>query len=154
MKPIVGIGIIVKKENLILLGKRKNPDGSTCWSLPGGKIELYEDFRQCTIRELKEETNLCAEDEIKIFSLSNVIEQKTKMHSITIGALVTNFTGDLQNTEPKNFEEWKWFKVDDFPNDLFLPTRFVYKAFLSDLNASLGTGKSKIDSRKLIVLQD
>lgn len=37
--PKVGIGVIVRKDNQILLGKRKNSHGDGCWAFPGGHLE-------------------------------------------------------------------------------------------------------------------
>ena len=56
--PMVGIGIIIVNEhNQILIGKRKNSH-APYYSIPGGHMEVGETFRQCAIREVKEETNL------------------------------------------------------------------------------------------------
>ena len=40
--PRVGIGVIIRKDNKILLGKRKNAHGEGSWCFPGGHLEFNE----------------------------------------------------------------------------------------------------------------
>ena len=61
----VGIGVMILKDNKVLLGhrlsKRKDTGGiqeGDCWSLPGGKQEMFETMFEGAKREIKEETNL------------------------------------------------------------------------------------------------
>ena len=42
MHPRVGIAAIVKKDNKVLLGKRKGSHGSGAWNFPGGHLEFFE----------------------------------------------------------------------------------------------------------------
>ena len=68
MKPGIGVGIMVLKEEKILLGLR-NPDkekasselqGQGTWTMPGGKVEFMETLEAAAKRELAEETDLIA----------------------------------------------------------------------------------------------
>lgn len=54
-----GATIVVLKENKILLNLRSD---TNTWGIPGGAIELGETLEQTAARELKEETNLSAEN--------------------------------------------------------------------------------------------
>ena len=56
--PRVGIGVLIFKEQKILLGKRIMSHGSGTWSPPGGHLEFRESFEECAIREVNEETGL------------------------------------------------------------------------------------------------
>ena len=56
--PRVGLAVIIKKEGKVLLGKRKNSHGNNTWNFPGGHLEFGEDFEDCALREVKEETGL------------------------------------------------------------------------------------------------
>ncbi len=57
-RPKVGVGIIVRKERKILLGKRVGSHGTGRWQFPGGHLEYRESDADCAQRELKEETGL------------------------------------------------------------------------------------------------
>lgn len=50
-------GIVVLKNNKVLLGKRSDGQG---WGLAGGKLEEGEDFYSAALRELHEEFNIHA----------------------------------------------------------------------------------------------
>ena len=57
-RPLVGVGVFIKRDGKYLLGKRKGAHGAGQWSLPGGHLEGGESFEDCCIREVKEETGL------------------------------------------------------------------------------------------------
>ncbi|HET6606621.1 MAG TPA: NUDIX hydrolase [Rhodopila sp.] len=57
-RPFIGIGIVVIKENHVLLCQRGKPPGIGTWTLPGGAQELGETCEQAARRELLEECGL------------------------------------------------------------------------------------------------
>lgn len=60
--PKVGVGVILIKNDQVLLVQRANPPGAGKWSLPGGKQKLGETAQDAARRELREETGLeCGE---------------------------------------------------------------------------------------------
>ena len=61
VKPIVGVGVLIQREDKYLLIKRAaNPDKGL-WSVPGGLIEIGERAKDAAYREALEETGLDVE---------------------------------------------------------------------------------------------
>jgi len=63
-RPKVGIGVIIIKDNKMLLDKRKNAHGEGSWCYPGSHLEFGESWEKCSPRQVREEVrieikNLC-----------------------------------------------------------------------------------------------
>lgn len=121
--PRVGVAIIVKKDDKILLGYRKSELGKNTWGLPGGKLEFGEELIDCAIRELQEETNLIVKSKhLRLLGVSNAIFDD-ELHYITVIYSVKKFTGELTVLEPDKCETWEWFDYYKPPKELFLPLK-------------------------------
>ena len=120
MIPKVGIGVIIKKDGKILLGRRINAHGEGTWSFPGGHLEFGESWESCASRETMEETGLKIK-KIKFHAVTNDIFKKENKHYITIFMESDYDSGILQNMEPEKCEKWDWFEWDNLPEPLFLP---------------------------------
>ena len=55
---MLAVGVVVFKEEQIVLIKRGQPPGEDTWSLPGGLVEVGEHLKEACLREVKEETGL------------------------------------------------------------------------------------------------
>lgn len=60
-RPIVGVGVVVWRDDRILLIRRGRPPSQGQWSLPGGAQELGETVFETARREVAEETGLDVE---------------------------------------------------------------------------------------------
>jgi 8-oxo-dGTP diphosphatase len=125
-RPKVGVGVIIKKENKVLLGKRKNVHGEGTWGFPGGHLEFKETIEECAIREVAEETNLHVRD-IKIGTFTNDIFENENKHYITIFTLTEIESGEVKIMEPEKCEKWEWFDWNDLPDNIFMPMRNLIK---------------------------
>ena len=61
-RPFVGIGIVVIKDESVLLCRRGKPPNVGSWTLPGGAQDLGETAEAGARRELAEETGLTVGD--------------------------------------------------------------------------------------------
>ena len=61
-RPFVGIGVVVIKDDHVLLCRRGKPPGVGSWTLPGGAQDLGETCEAAARRELAEETGLAVGD--------------------------------------------------------------------------------------------
>ena len=120
-KPRVGIAAIVLKNDEVLLGKRKGTHGAGTWSFPGGKLDLWENPRDCARRETKEEAGL----DIEVIAhnpvaITNDLFFQDGKHYLTLYYRARYVSGEPRVMEPERCEEWKWFKWGYLPNNLFL----------------------------------
>lgn len=56
--PRIGIGVVVWRDDKVLLVQRGQPPHEGFWALPGGKQELGETIFEGAVREVREETGL------------------------------------------------------------------------------------------------
>ena len=117
--PKVGVGLLIKRENKILLGKRKNAHGSGEYATIGGHLEHLETFEQTALRELTEEMGGDIKvKNLRLLSLTNLRKYKPK-HYIDIGMIADWVSGKPQVMEPDKIESWDWFDLNNLPNPLF-----------------------------------
>ena len=60
-RPLIGVGVVVLKQDRVLLVRRGKPPNEGRWSLPGGRQKLGETVRAAARREVLEETAVEAE---------------------------------------------------------------------------------------------
>ncbi len=57
-RPVVGVGIVIWRDDKVLLVKRGHAPRQGEWGLPGGMQKLGETIMQTAVREAREETDL------------------------------------------------------------------------------------------------
>jgi len=130
----VGFGVMILKDNKVLLGKRhEDPEkassllkGEGTWTMPGGKLKFGESFEQGAIREVIEETGIKL-NKTKVICVCNDIVETA--HFITIGLFSEDFEGEAKVMEPDEITEWKWFDLNGLPSPLFFPSEKVLKNY-------------------------
>ena len=97
IRPHIGVGILLVRNNHLLLIKRKyNPDAGY-WSIPGGHLDLGEKVRIAAEREAFEETGF----KVKVSKLAGIIDKimyddkgKIEYHYVLINYFVEQIEGD------------------------------------------------------------
>ncbi len=119
-RPAVGVGVIVRKGEQILLMKRQNAHGDGTWSMPGGHLEYGESPQACALRETQEETGVIIAD-ITFCALTNDVFEKEEKHYITIWMEGRYVTGEARVNSPRETSAVEWFPWNALPTPRFLP---------------------------------
>ncbi len=124
--PKIGVGVIVTKDNKVLLGQRKGSHGNGYWCFPGGHLEFNEEVEACAKREVLEEAGIEI-DKLKIGPYTNDFHLDEDKHYITLFVVSEYKSGDIQILEPDKMVKWDWFSWDNLPEPLFLPVKNLLK---------------------------
>ncbi len=130
----VGFGIMILKNNRVLLGRRHDDpekassllNGAGTWTMPGGKLHFGETFEEGAKRELSEETGMTLEKAGVLCINQDMVEN---VHFITIGLLANTFSGEPQVNEPDEITEWEWFDLEDLPTPLYFPSAKILENY-------------------------
>lgn len=121
-RPGVGVLVILKYKDNVLLGKRKGSHGHGEWSFPGGHLELNETIEECGKREVLEETGIDIKNNSIINNqYTNDIFINEKKHYITLyQKYIIDELLIPELIEPDKCFEWVWFDINNLPDPLFL----------------------------------
>ena len=130
--PKIGVNVFVfNDKKQLLMGKRIGKVGYGTWCLPGGHFEWGEFLEDCAKRELEEETGIVG-DELEHVHLIN--DPKNDAHYVHINFVAKKWHGTPKVTEPDKFESWKWYDLNDLPEDIFIGHQKFVPTFLNKLN--------------------
>ena len=118
--PRVGVGVLITKDQQVLLLRRRNTHGAGTWSTPGGHLDFGETPEQCAVREVREETGL-AIDDVAFRTITNDVFATEGRHYITIWMEGRYTGGEPVLAAPYEASEIGWFPWDSLPQPLFLP---------------------------------
>jgi 8-oxo-dGTP diphosphatase len=120
--PRVGVGVIVTKDERILLIKRRGVHGQGTWSTPGGHLEYGESPEACAARETMEETGVAIAN-LRALGFTNDLFAESGLHYITLWMRGEHAAGEATVAAPDEASEVAWFPWDALPEPLFLPLR-------------------------------
>ena len=130
----VGFGMMMMKEGKVLLGKRHEDSekagselkGEGTWTMPGGKLHFQETFEEGAKREVMEETGIKLNN-VKVICVNN--DTVDTAHFVTIGLFSDDFEGWAKVMEPDEITEWKWFSLDNLPENIYFPSAKVLENY-------------------------
>lgn len=126
--PLVNIDILVIKDNQVLLGllsDKWNKSDKPLYGVPGRDIIFGETIGDTVKRNLKEEFD-CTVSKYEIFSVNANYEFGN--HYIGIGVVV-ELEGEIEHLLKEDWDEWKWFDLNQIPETLFAPAKNAIESY-------------------------
>jgi len=127
LRPAVGVGVMLRQGNKVLLGRRRGSHGEGTFGWPGGGLAFGETIESAVRREAFEEAGVHVTKQ-RLICVSNVIDYGR--HYIDFEVEVTGFEGTPAVREPDRVEAWQWYDFDNLPRPLFRPCEIAIKALL------------------------
>ncbi len=125
-RPIIGVAVIIVKNNQVLLGKRKGAHGNATWAFPGGHLEFNESIEDCAVREVFEETGLQIKN-LRFGPYTNDIFFREHKHYVTLFVIADYESGIPVVKEPHKCEQWEWSEWPPSLQPHFLPIQNLLK---------------------------
>ena len=118
--PRVGVGVLLLRDEKLLLGQRLGAHGAGTWAPPGGYLEFGESPEDCARREVLEETGLTLEH-FRLGPYTNTVFADEGKHSVTLFLLADcpESSGDPERREPEKCLGWSWHAWVNLPEPLF-----------------------------------
>jgi len=115
--PTVGVAVVVRRGDHVLLGKRRGSYAGA-WCIPCGHVEWDEDLREAAVREFAEETGLHVR-------LGEVLAVHSNFHDRDHQTVGVWFKGEVTGGELRaddDLIEVDYFPLDALPAPLAFPT--------------------------------
>lgn len=111
--------ILLKKNNEILLLKRSatNRFAPNHYSLPGGRVEKNETFRQALVREVQEELGISI-DESQLTFVHSFYKKGTENELAAFVFECHQWQGDIVNKEPAKHSQFEWVDINNLPSPM------------------------------------
>lgn len=108
-RPICGAGVVVRKDDTVLLIQRGRAPRLGEWGLPGGAVELGESLREAARREVREECRI----EIEVGPVIDAVDVmqrddsgRLQFHYIVVDFVATYVSGDLRAASDVTDARW------------------------------------------------
>ena len=107
--PILGVSVMIRSRDRVLLVRRGRPPLAGLWAFPGGKVRLGERLAAAAMREVREETGV-AVDDLRQIDLTEIIDGDTGhfvlvVFAATLATTPTPVAGD-------DAAEARWVSLD------------------------------------------
>lgn len=113
-RPVVGVGVIIWRDDKVLLVKRRNAPRQGEWGLPGGMQNLGETIMQAAVREAREETGLDITPLGVVTALDALVPDKKgsfEYHYTIIEVVAESRDGNAKASD--DAEDVRWASLDE-----------------------------------------
>lgn len=126
---LVGYALIMLMQNDSVLMLKRSLNSSFepgSYSLPGGRVEKNESFKQALIREAKEELDITIHPDDLEFV--HTFYRNGGQHELMACIFkCTKWQGDPYNKEPEKHDELRWITFDHLPGRLIPAHQMVWE---------------------------
>ncbi len=122
-RPEVGVGVLVMRGNMALLGKRLGAHGEGYYAPPGGHMEAGESIAQTARREVAEECGLAITN-IRLVSVGTYCWGENHYY-VDVDVVCEAPEGEPRNLEPERCEGWSWYDLEALPSPLFIVVQHI-----------------------------
>ena len=118
----VGVGVIIERNETVLLQHRTGAHGEGTWSCPGGHIDFGETLEECARRETWEEVGLEV-GAVTFHAITNDLFPDEKKHDITVWVRAEYIGGEPVVRSAREVTDVGWFPWNQLPEPLFTPLK-------------------------------
>jgi 8-oxo-dGTP diphosphatase len=112
--PVVAVGVIIRRDDQIVLIRRAKEPSAGRWTFPGGAIELGESLQEAARREAWEETGLLVDVGEVAAVVDNVLRDnagRVQYHYVIVDFFARPVGGSLQ--PDTDVSEARWARLSD-----------------------------------------
>jgi len=107
---------ILRGRSLLLLQRARPPEAG-CWSLPGGKVDLWESTEAAARREIAEELGVTL-GPLNLLCVADLVTPEERAHWVSPVFLAISCEGEPAQLEPEKHTGLGWFSLDALPSPL------------------------------------
>ena len=108
-RPFASVGIVIWREDKVLLVRRSKPPHKGFWSLPGGMQDLGETILEAAVREAREETGLTVTPLGIVTALDAITRDakgKVEFHSTIVDVAAESREGEARAQDDAHDVRW------------------------------------------------
>ena len=114
-RPVAANAVVINKKEILLVQRRKEPF-KDYWAIPGGFVDITEDTRTASLRELKEETEISGEV-VELIGIYDAPDRDPR-HTVCVSYLV-KVVGEIDIKADGDARDVKWFSLNKLPRLAF-----------------------------------